>query len=163
MKKLLFLVGLAILSGPRWCPAGMILDRVSAPIRTLYSAPTPALGKGLSVAYARTFQKSGTYNQAIALTPLYDWGILSMEVLGGSGEIEKLGSSAQGLIGMGGSVHADRVLKAMFPEIAQYIEGPVPFTGGRITYEVQAGAGAGFDFNRKEPAALLYTGIGTKF
>jgi hypothetical protein len=51
----------------------------------------------------------------------------------------------------------------MFPEIANYIEGPIPFTGGAITYEFQAGAGAGYDFTHGEPALMLYTGIGTKF
>lgn len=164
VKLTLFLLALVALFGPRPAYAeGMtILQRLSAPVQTLSKAPTPALATGFTGAYALTFQKSGTRDRILALLPIYNWGITSMEFLGATGDLSDIDGDS-GIFGAGGGVHADRVLSAMFPEIAPVFNGPLPFTGGKLTYALELGAGAGWDFTNKEPFQALYAGAGVKF
>lgn len=156
MKKLFTLV-LAV-AACCCCDVGAnmtVKERLWAPAESLKQPITAALGQLPITAYGRTFQASGAKNRGIAVLPLFDWGILTAGLLGGTGDLSNF-MDEQGLIGASAHVNADRVLIAMFPEVKEYLEGTIPYT--TMGYAFKFGAGAGWDGTASEFATVLYVG-----
>lgn len=162
MKKLIVLAvfGLVAMVGPKEACAASLIERFAAPIETLKATPTMAPNMTPILSYGRTFQKSGSKNRAVAIMPFIEWGILDAVVAGGTpgfGEGKDL-LDEKGILGAGGGVAVNRVLFAMFPETGSFFQGPIPYTGGKVTWEFKFGAGLVWDFAADEPAQLIYAG-----
>lgn len=164
MRKLLLagLLGLAV--GPfgptpamaDFDMAGLsIFSRLAAPLATFKEPIRPVLGASAAAGYARTFQKSGTKNRVVGVLPLLEWGILEVDFLTATGDVNAL-TDDRGMVGGGGSVQGSKVLTSIFPELSPYFAGNIPGTNGRVQWEMNFGAGAGYDWTASEPVALLY-------
>lgn len=163
MKKLLLsgLLGLIASFGPNDACADFdmsglsFFSRLTAPLATFREPIKPILGASAAAGYARTFQKSGTKNRVVGVLPLISWGVLRVDFLTATGDLNSL-KDDRGMAGGGGSVQGNRVLTSMFPELAPYFVGNLPLTNGRVQWEMNFGAGAGYDWTAGEPVTLLY-------
>ena len=155
LKSLLLAVGLLAASGPL-AYADMV-DRVGSVLDTFKQAPEIAIGELPATCYGRTFQKSGVKNRAVGVFPLINYGVITVSVIGGTGDLATAYDEG-GFMGAGAHVRVDRVLKTAFPEIRQFFEGSIPWTSGKAKWEIQLGAGHGWDAKAGESAQILYVG-----
>lgn len=132
-----------------------IVSRLAAPLQTFKEPIRPLVGSSVAAGYARTFQKSGSRNRAIGVLPIADWGVLELDFLTATGDFSNM-KDDRGMIGGGGSVQANKVLASMFPEIAHIFVGDIPGTSRKLQYEMNFGAGFGWDFSYEEAVSLLY-------
>ena len=161
MKKLLLagLFGLFAF-GPKEACAASIFERLAAPLETLKQPPTLSQNMTPIISYGRTFQKSGSKNRLVGISPILEYGILDGVIAGGTpglGEGTDL-LDQKGIFGAGGGVAVNRVLMAMFPETGSFFQGPIPYTGGRVAWEMKFGAALVWDFANDEVGQLLYAG-----
>lgn len=163
MKKLLYAVVLLMgLSGSARAESISLISRSGNVIGSFSQPVKFVLGKSVAVGYARTFQKSSTDNRLIGLLPVAEWGILNVNLVGATADFNDITGQRE-LLGIGGGVQANKVLALAFPETESLFVGDVPWTNGKLQYEMEFGALAGFDFTRSEPVTGFYVTPEIKF
>lgn len=136
-----------------------VLERISAVAQSFRDAPEVALGESTTLVYAYSFADKGAENRQHVGTilPIFYWGVLSAD--GGilSGDLEDA-SKEIGIPLLGGSIHADRFLSLMFPELKTLFEGFVPGTAKKLVWRMQVGVCIAHDFTTQQTLKSVYAG-----
>ena len=160
MKKLLILLGLLALFGPRPCYADSIGERFDHLIQAHKQGPRLAIGESATVVYAWALPMRGGdqgSSRAGTVTSILYWGVFSAD--GGllSGDLSQP-SKETGSPLLGGSIHVDTLLGILLPELSDTLHGFIPGTAEKLAYRIQFGVGLTHDFTSERTLPVLYAG-----